>query len=748
MKRNCRSASRFVVLFSCAVVILAFAEALLAQFQPLSWRAASRDAVSTTWEASEGTNVHRFVEVASGLNYATVTGYQPSEDLIQLTTDGSAAAVHGPAKLYVKPNLNSDGAITIITTSNRVFATRPIAVVWYNAQSGQTALIASVQDCAAELVPPNTIVWKGAFGALGDLRLAYTKSAIECDLVILRVPASPPNWDPRFCRLELWSEWSGAPSPAIEQRLLHAETDANLRSQMLDPDVTDQILDFGDLWFPTGTAYATDGAAEPALGSARQIRVSNLAGNGALIGVAKTWLDTPLGNVLAEGVRWADVRPRLQDLPTASTTFLSPQAQDRLGLLLQLPLPDAAPSGQAIKLATSDYRPVGFVLDWTGISGGGDYTFASGQTYYVTNSGYFSGTLTFQPGCVIKYGPNAWLLTYGSIACNGSSYNPSILTSRDDDLFGETLAGISTHVPTYAANEAVWAYYMSGPATISGMRIRWACVGAQIDSYASGNTVSDCQFELCQTGVFSSQGSAISVSGTMCGVQTPFSPTESITGSLTDICGGNDWNGLPYIWEYQYFGQSGIDPNADPDADGLTNAQEYQYQTNPMRGDPPIITTQPAGPVVVPFGGNASFAITVANSGATYQWEAHSYFGGFDFNWRPIAGATSRILSLANEPITDDGNSYRVIVSNPFGQTISTKASLAVLSSFWWPIWQNYVTKTAGKSGDIWTGDPCSNPSASWDPNSVMVAGWSGWSAITKCDDWGLPSRRSQAATR
>jgi hypothetical protein len=42
-----------------------------------------------------------------------------------------------------------------------------------------------------------------------------------------------------------------------------------------------------------------------------------------------------------------------------------------------------------------------------------------------------------------------------------------------------------------------------------------------------------------------------------------------------------DVNGLPIAWELTYFGTTGIDPNADPDQDGMSNAQEYLAGTDP-----------------------------------------------------------------------------------------------------------------------------------------------------------------------
>jgi hypothetical protein len=44
-----------------------------------------------------------------------------------------------------------------------------------------------------------------------------------------------------------------------------------------------------------------------------------------------------------------------------------------------------------------------------------------------------------------------------------------------------------------------------------------------------------------------------------------------------------DANGLLDTWERSYFGHIGVDPNADPDGDGLSNRQEYILHTNPTK---------------------------------------------------------------------------------------------------------------------------------------------------------------------
>lgn len=60
----------------------------------------------------------------------------------------------------------------------------------------------------------------------------------------------------------------------------------------------------------------------------------------------------------------------------------------------------------------------------------------------------------------------------------------------------------------------------------------------------------------------------------------PLNPL-SHPGSHDDL----DGNGLPDAWERRHFGRIGTDPSADPDSDGLSNAEEYAEGTNPVEYD-------------------------------------------------------------------------------------------------------------------------------------------------------------------
>jgi hypothetical protein len=78
---------------------------------------------------------------------------------------------------------------------------------------------------------------------------------------------------------------------------------------------------------------------------------------------------------------------------------------------------------------------------------------------------------------------------------------------------------------------------------------------------------------------------------TLLGASDSFAPVLSDRGRAEriDLVLGalpvdSDGNGLADDWERQYFGQIGVDPNADADGDGMTNLHEYRAGTHPTDG--------------------------------------------------------------------------------------------------------------------------------------------------------------------
>jgi hypothetical protein len=84
----------------------------------------------------------------------------------------------------------------------------------------------------------------------------------------------------------------------------------------------------------------------------------------------------------------------------------------------------------------------------------------------------------------------------------------------------------------------------------------------------------------------------------------------------------------------------------------------------------PAITTQPASVSAV-LGRSATLSVATTGTGQTYQWR---------FNNTPIAGATSATYTIASVTAANAG-SYTVAVTNSVGTTVSSAATLTLVSS-------------------------------------------------------------------
>ena len=103
--------------------------------------------------------------------------------------------------------------------------------------------------------------------------------------------------------------------------------------------------------------------------------------------------------------------------------------------------------------------------------------------------------------------------------------------------------------------------------------------------------------------------------------------------------------------------------------DAVDEAPINLTNCTPFGLGPPVVTTQPANVSVVEAG-TANFSVTLARSiGATFQW--HS-------NGVRIVGATNGSFSVAPATLGASGSTYYVGVTNSYGGTNSTAATLTV----------------------------------------------------------------------
>ena len=242
-----------------------------------------------------------YTEISAGLNYIDRAGggvLRPSQDLIELDPKGGAVATHGPIQARFAANAETAGGIDFTTASGNRFRSHPVGLFLYSPKSGQLVDVARVKSSIAELLPPNQLIYRSCFdGVLADLRITYTKGAIESDVILQEDVSKLTQGDQAFfgdpsVRLEVWTEFLEFVKPRVVTHLLQEELDPALRKQMVEPDLFDDVLDFGDLLFGEGKAFAR--VAE-AVRDEKTPASIDLSPRGDRMVVAKRWYEATDG---------------------------------------------------------------------------------------------------------------------------------------------------------------------------------------------------------------------------------------------------------------------------------------------------------------------------------------------------------------------------------------------------------------------------------------------------------------------
>ena len=122
-----------------------------------------------------------------------------------------------------------------------------------------------------------------------------------------------------------------------------------------------------------------------------------------------------------------------------------------------------------------------------------------------------------------------------------------------------------------------------------------------------------------------------------------------------------DSNGLLKAWELQYFGQLGVDPNADPDGDGMSNLSEMLAGTDPKSAESRLafLLVQPA------VGGGARI-VWSSQSGRSYRvLRSRDLLGGFAPIGPVQAGAAPSNQFFDTTAVGEGPYFYRITVVSP-----------------------------------------------------------------------------------
>ncbi len=399
--------------------------------------------------------------------------------------------------------------------------------------SGKSLVLATVKNAApGVVVPPNQVLYASGFDGLdADVLFVWRHNAISQNVILKKRPALPEGMDPATTRLEVVSELVECPDPVLNSAVLQ---------QPGKPDLRD------DVTIGLGSLVALRGKAFPVAGTKGLMLTGEHLMNDDGVSVVKQFYQLEDGRkFIIESVGWPEIEPLMKELAAIEKPDPGRKPQTQLAAARAWPKCPAQVKGEPMQMAGLPYKPTGFLVD-IDLSGSVlSYTFLSGTTYYIAQSFliYGTSTTTFQPGCVIKYGADAWLLFGCPVAFPPKGQVMPVLTSRDDDLFGSMIPG-STHNPYYSARPALWVYYGGQPQTlISNIRIRWAKKGIEYDAYSGVEVVhnlSDTLFQNCLTNVYADMpdGELYLNNVTYCiATMTLAGSYGYLSGSMTKDCG-------------------------------------------------------------------------------------------------------------------------------------------------------------------------------------------------------------------
>ncbi len=400
-------------------------------------RIMQRTTVETNKAGVVSTRVNSYTELATGLHYLAEDGQwaESREEIEILPKDAGAVARQGQHKVIFPPDIY-DGAIQMYLPDGQCLRSRVLGLSYYDTASGKSVLIAETTNSVGELHGSNVVIYPEFLTDFrASLRLTYTKSGFEQDIILLEQPPSPKEWgmDPATTKLQVLTEFFDPPQPG-KRELPVTDSKGN--------PSTDEVLDFpGDMQMGFGKAF------------------SLLSGSsGEEIPVQKQWLKLEGRDFLVEQVEVSAIEKELELLPRGASLAPGTNAV-RTARLGRPSLParrQARATSKPMRMAQAPLPEPAFVLDYVTLNSSlTNYTFQGDTTYYFSGNVNLYGTnCTFEGGTVLKYTNNVTLTVNSPVNWLGDSYRPVVMVSRDDNTVGETILGSTGNPSTnyYAAN--------------------------------------------------------------------------------------------------------------------------------------------------------------------------------------------------------------------------------------------------------------------------------------------------------
>jgi hypothetical protein len=466
-----------------------------------------------------------YVQIESGLNVGGPNGpWSPASAQFSIVANGAVATnLAQPCALAANPN--TAYAVQLHTPDGRLLASHVHGLAYYDSASGQSVLLAQLQNTTGLLIATNQVVYTNAFDAINaDIRITINKSAFEQDVILRQAVPAPETFglSTATTSLEVWTEFDAVPTPNLPGATI--VTGASGTTATLNDS---KGMDWGTMQMGTGRTFRT---SDP---------------DDVLALTAKHWVTTGGRQFLVESVPLTPIAAGLQPLPAApGHGQLRKAARNRMEALLSVPAKDrkSLNAGTPIRKAKPEEvasivgRP-GLVVDPVTINSTlSNYTFLGDTTYSVTGPVILSGaSAVFEGGAVLKFqaGVNASITANVPITWGGSIYRPVVFTGADDPSSGQSITS-NPFTGTYATTALQYNAAAAGaPLNIAHARFCNAQTAIGLAN-GTGSILSHIQIVNCPTAFSTTSADFSLLNALVTGATTVFTGSGS-TGRLEHI---------------------------------------------------------------------------------------------------------------------------------------------------------------------------------------------------------------------
>lgn len=408
-------------------------------------------------------------------------------------------------KVILAVNPTKENPVDVLLPDGKRLRSQVLGLGYFDFKSGKSVVIAELKSAQAELAwNRDEVIYRDAFnGISADLRYVLSVAGLEQDIVLREQPPGPEDYglDPIHTHLQVITEFFPEKDPQISQQIVKHEADPIKRLEMMEPDVTDDVIAFGSMRIGRGLAFGT-----------WENEGQNKSKRG--LPVIKAWQNIDGRSVLFESVQHVDLKPLLERLPAAEPAGESQKRQASLQRILpRVQIAEIGKSDERVKLARSgDSHSIGIVFDYALIDTQSDLILTSGATYFVQNTVTVNG-LTIQPGAMVKYATGKTLVVSGSLSCPSSG--KAYFVAQTDNSLGELVAD---GTPSgYFASDALSLNNINNGTVVRNLEFRNAQRAVNI--YSSGSyTVRDCRIINCSIGIIAYYTTVYGINLSVCNV--------------------------------------------------------------------------------------------------------------------------------------------------------------------------------------------------------------------------------------